>query len=229
MNIFTSTFSRPDLVQLLADALRATVREDYQFIVHVHAGGLIRPWRNVDSVIHGQRDGYWAFNEIRPFLAHHKSVIMHDDLIPVQGWDSTIFPGPHCTRATATTLFFFDVHHTPKRHMLNALRIHDHSMCPQSWSSFCDLAVTCSVESMMDGVFLHMDKSTIAHPTAPANQNKPALVAAIAAHLNIPAPEPLTEAELAIHKGSKTMGIEQDRDSKRVKAFIVPPTSGPGT
>ena len=192
ITVATSTFCRPDLVQLLADALSVTLKEPYEFAVVVQPGGLRREWRNVHRVIDGVMTGYRASNEVihgiqPPF------VYLHDDCIPVLPWTTAIFPHIHSCRREAPTV---EYHARKYAHPLGKIpvsRIRSAEDAPESWGDLRSLASECSVESLSDGVFLHIDKGT----TAPLNDgdSKRQLVEAIAAHLGIPAPEPLTDEE----------------------------------
>lgn len=201
LTIFTSAFARPDYVQLLADSLRATVQERYRFVVIAQPGGLRREWSGVDEVRDGSTVGYAAFADALP-LVSGPSVILHDDCVPVLPWGRESFPSPNCKRLDGTTLRFqssADVQAVP---MMRATRILSPADCPASWPScLCAAAAAARAESLLGGVFLHLDKGTIAAPDCPANETKPRLVEAIAGHLGIAVPEPLTAEERAAHPG----------------------------
>lgn len=201
LTVYTNTFARPDYVQLLAWALRATVREPYRFVVVVQPEGLRREWDAVDEVRDGTILGYAAWREITKMI-DGPSVILHDDCVPVLPWDSSVFPLPHSGRPGGHTIFYHDGPHRPPMPVLYATRIGDAAACPKAWpGDLCEAAAAAHVEAMLDGIFLHLDKGTIAAPDCPANEAKPRLVAAIASHLGFDAPAPLTEAEIAVHPG----------------------------
>jgi hypothetical protein len=64
---------------------------------------------------------------------------------------------------------------------------------------------TLTLESLLSGTFMHIDKGTIFHPDDATNQEKPSLVAAIAEHLECDVPTPLSPDELAAHPGRKIL------------------------
>lgn len=201
LTVYTNTFARPDYVQLLAWALRATLREPYRFVVVVQPGGLRREWDAVAEVRDGAVLGYAAWREITKMI-DGPSVILHDDCVPVLPWDRSVFPLPHCGRPGGHTLFYHDGTYRPPMPAMYATRIGDAAACPQAWPvDVCDAAAAAHAETMLDGIFLHLDKGTIAATDCPANEAKPRLVETIAAHLGIPTPEPLTAAERAVHPG----------------------------
>lgn len=201
LTVYTSTCCRPDYVELLACALSRTVTEPYRFVAVVHPRGLRREWSMVDEVIDGTTEGYRAWHEILPLITG-PSVILHDDCIPVLPWSSASFPGPHVIRFAGETIqYHAGPAATPVR-VLRATRIGTSAACPSRWpAELCEAAVAAKSESMMDGVFLHIDKGTLAHPDCPASAAKPALVAEIAAHLGCEVPSQLTPDELAVHPG----------------------------
>lgn len=203
LNIYTNTFCRPDYVQVLADALAATVQEDYRFKVIVQPGGVRRDWRNVAEVIDGEKTGYRAWKDASRFMeSESRSVLIHDDCIPVLPWDSSIFPGPFCSRRSGSTLQYYVGYMRPAMQTIEAVRIAEAKDCVDRWSGeLCKAAVDAYAESMLDGTFLHIDKGTIGSPSCPANASKPALVEAICDELNIERPTPLTPEELASHPG----------------------------
>ncbi len=130
------------------------------------------------------------------------SVILHDDCLPVLPWDRSVFPLPHSGRPGGHTLFYHDGPYRPPLPALFANRVNDVAACPQAWpAGLCAAAAAARVESMLDGVFLHLDKGTLATPDCPANEAKLGLVETIAAHLCVASPEPLTAAERAMHPG----------------------------
>jgi hypothetical protein len=201
LTVFTSTCCRPDYVQLLASALRATAREPYRFVVVVHPRGLRRDWDGVDEVIDGKAAGYVAWKDIRPMITG-PSVIMHDDCVPVLPWSRGIFPSPHCARIAGHTLYYHAGPPQPAAPAISAVRVADPTDCPSGWSDeLCLAALASHAERMLDGTFLHIDKGTIAKPDCPANAAKPRLVQAICDFLGISLPEPLTAAEAALHPG----------------------------
>jgi len=201
LTVFTSTCCRPDYVQLLSWALRATATEPYRLVVVVHPGGLRRDWDGVDEVIDGKTAGYVAWREARPMITG-PSVIMHDDCVPVLPWGREIFPSPHCARVAGHTLYYHAGPPQTATPAILAARVTDQADCPRGWSSdLCLAAVAAHAEQMLDGAFLHIDKGTIARPDCPANTAKPRLVKAICEFLGISLPEPLTAAEAAFHPG----------------------------
>lgn len=230
LTVYTSTFCRPDYVQLLAWCLRQTLAEPYRFVVVVHPSGLRREWDAVDAVVAGTTAGYQAWSDIIP-MVDGPSVIIHDDCVPVLAWDSTIFPRPHCIRAGGHTLQY---HAGPFRHphpAIRATRITNASACGHWSECLCSSAVNASAESMLDGTFVHIDKGTIANPQSPANEAKPNLVQAIAEFVGTDVPQPLTAEELAAHPGRtwskpglgdmvktglSAIGITEERVSKAI-------------
>ena len=207
LTIFTSAFARPDYVQLLADALRATLAGPYRFVVIVQPGGLRRAWGGVDEVRDGTTVGYGAFADALPLVAG-PSVILHDDCVPVLPWGGDVFPAPNCKRLDGTTLRLQSEAAAQPAPIIRAARVLAAGDCPAAWpAGLCEAAAAGAVESMLGGVFLHLDKGTIAAPDCPANEAKPRLVEAIAAHLGIPVPEPLTAAERAMHPGRRFPAI----------------------
>lgn len=203
LTVYTSTFCRPDLVQLLADSLRATLREDYRFVVVVHPGGLRREWRGVDEVRSGSAAGYGAILEAVG-MVDGPSVILHDDCVPVLPWDAESFGSSFCSRRIGHTLQYREGPRAYGPCMIDVARISDPADCPAGWPErLRDAAAAGFVESLLGGVFLHLDKGTIAAPDCPANAAKPLVIEAIAEHLGIDAPEPLTPAERAIHPGGR--------------------------
>lgn len=213
LTVYTSTCCRPDLVQLLADALVVTLQEPYEFVVHVHRGGISRPWRNVARVIRSEASGYNAWLDLRDDAAGRDSVWLHDDLVPVSPWSRAVFPLDHVERPGGHTIQFHAGGWGPPMPIMGATRIECPEQCPDYWEPFRDLAGECRVESLAGGVFLHLDKGTLAHPSSPASARKRELVEAIAAHLGIDAPEPLTADELEAHPGQRDhaagQGVEQ--------------------
>lgn len=209
LNIYTNTFCRPDYVQLLADALAATTQEEYRFSVIVQPGGLRREWRNVAEVLDGERTGYRAWRDAEKFIGEgSRTVLIHDDCVPVLPWDSSVFPGPFCSRRGGATLQYYDGHLRPPVQAFAATRHSDSSLCEKAWSSeLCKAATDAYAESMLEGRFIHIDKGTIGSPSCPANASKPALVAAICDELNIEAPSPLTPDELASHPGRNIASV----------------------
>lgn len=203
LNIYTNTFCRPDYVQLLADALTLTVQEEYRFSVIVQPGGLRREWRNVAEVIDGTMTGYAAWRDTAKFMNDEtRTVILHDDCVPVLPWDASIFPAPACTRRGGSTVQFYFGPARQAYPAIVATRVMEASRCADRWSGeLCKAAADAYAESMLDGTFLHIDKGTIGSPSCGANQHKPALVEAICNELGIEKPADLTPEELAIHPG----------------------------
>lgn len=203
LTVYTSTCCRPDYVQLLACAMRRTLTEPYRFVVVVHPGGLRRAWDGVDEVLEGTTAGYQAWQDIIP-MVDGPSVILHDDCVPVLPWSSASFPGPHVIRFAGHTVQFHADRFVPPAPLLRAARINESGACSPDWpTALCQAAAAAHAESIMSGVFLHIDKGTIVHPSAPANAAKPALVRAIAEHLGCEVPQPLTKDELAVHPGKQ--------------------------
>lgn len=201
LTVYTSTCCRPDYVQLLACALRRTLAEPYKFVVVVHPGGLRRAWDDVDEVLEGTSAGYQAWQDIIPMVAG-PSVILHDDCVPVLPWSSKSFPGPHVMRFAGHTLQYHADTFRPPAPVMRASRVTSCDACPGEWpKALCEAAATAHAESLLGGVFLHVDKGTIVHPAAAANSGKPALLEAIATHLGCEVPQPLTAEELAAHPG----------------------------
>lgn len=201
LTVYTSTFARPDYVGLLACALQKTLTEPYRFVVVVHPGGLRRPWEGVDNVVEGKAFGYNAWQELLPMM-HGPSVILHDDCIPVLPWSSSSFCADNCCRFAGHTLQYHRAGYRRPVPCLLPERLSDALRCPDGWpQSLCAAAVTAKAESLLGGVFLHIDKGTIIHPTAAVNEAKPALVQEIADHLCCKAPPGLTAEELLAHPG----------------------------
>lgn len=208
LTVYTSTCCRPDYVQLLACALARTLTEPYRLVVVVHPGGLRRQWTGVDLVIDGVSSGYKAWQDIIP-MVEGQSVILHDDCVPVLPWSSASFPGPHVMRFAGYTVQYHADRFVPPAPVLKATRISTCDACPPGWpSALCESAAAAKTESLLDGVFLHLDKGTIVHPGAGANADKPALVEAIAAHLHCDVPLPLAADELAAHPGREMPAIK---------------------
>jgi hypothetical protein len=203
LTVYTSTCCRPDYVQLLACALSRTVTEPYRFVVVLHPGGIARDWDSVDEVIAGQTSGYMAWQEVLPMI-DGPSVILHDDCVPVLPWSSQSFIGPHVIRFAGHTIQYHAGPASKPAPVLMARRVTHPSQCPPEWpEEVCRRAAAARAEYLLDGVFLHIDKGTIVHPDAEPNEGKPALVAAIAAHLGCDVPSPLTHDELAAHPGRR--------------------------
>lgn len=202
LTVYTSAFARPDYVQLIADAIAVTCREPYRFVVVLQPGGLRREWSGVHEVRDGARLGPGAFREIHPMI-DGPSVIMHDDLVPVLPWDSSSFPAPHCSRKQiGTTLYYHAGAVQPALQSIPVTRVSEEQDCPPSWSEpLCAAAAAANVESLADGVWLHLDKGTVASPLSPASAEKPRLVEEVCRFLGIGVPAPLTPTELAAHPG----------------------------
>lgn len=201
LTVYTSTFCRPDYVSLLACALQKTLAEPYRFVVVVHPGGLRRPWEGVDEVVAGTTSGYNAWKELLPMM-QGPSVILHDDCIPVLPWSLSSFCAENCSRFAGHTLQYHKAGYRRPVPCLLPERISSATSCPAGWpESLCVAAVNAKVESLLNGAFLHVDKGTIVHPMAVANEAKPALVNAIAEHLGCEVPAALTADELRVHPG----------------------------
>ncbi len=207
LTVYTSTFCRPDYVQLLACALKKTLTEPYRFVAVVHPGGLRRAWVGVDEVLDGRAAGYNAWQDIIPMIGG-PSVILHDDCIPVLPWSSASFPSAHVMRFAGHTVQYHAEAFKPPAPILHATRVSDCESCPQHWpADLCEAAAAANAESLVDGTFLHIDKGTIAHPDAAVNAAKPDLVKAIASHLGCGVPKPLTAQESAAHPGRRPTGL----------------------
>lgn len=201
LTVYTSTFCRPDYVQLLADSLVATCQQDYRFVVFVQPGGLRRNWGNVHAVVEGTTAGYGAWRDIVPAMGSGESLILHDDCVPVLPFTAEMFAADHMVRPGGTTLQFHRGGNGPPRAAVDVFRVRPGQECPAGWGAFCEQAGTCQVESMCGGTFLHIDKGTIFSPAAAVNAGKRALVEQIAAALGFSAPDELTADELAQHPG----------------------------
>jgi hypothetical protein len=209
LTVYTSACCRPDYVQLLACALARTLTEPYRFVVVVHPGGLRRAWTGVDQVVDGTSAGYQAWQDIIPMVAG-PSVILHDDCVPVMPWSSASFPGPHVMRFAGQTVQYHADTFVPPAPILKATRLSTCDACPTQWpEALCEAAAKANAESLLGGVFLHIDKGTIGHPSCPANASKPALVAAIADYLGCDVPAALTPTELEAHPGRRIPGRRQ--------------------
>jgi hypothetical protein len=201
LTIFSVTFARPDYIQLLADALKATLRERYRFVVVVQPNGVRREWSGVDSVVDGKTPGYMAWYDLRATI-DGPSVIVRDDCVPVLPWDRSVFAGAHCGRLARQTLFYHEDTYVPHSTRLPARLVLDPEDCPAAWSGgLCSAAAIAGVEEILGGVFLHLGKGTIASPDCPANAMKPRVVEEVCRTLGIQVPEPLTKAERAAHPG----------------------------
>lgn len=201
LTVYTSTCCRPDYVQLLAWALKKTLREPYRFVVVVHPGGMRRTWEGVDEILEGQASGYLAWREILT-LASPPFVIIHDDCIPVAPWTSADFRGTNVIRRAGHTIQFHRSEARPPAPVIEAVRLLSPEQCPAGWpDGLRRAAAAANAESVMGGIFLHLDKGTIFHPKSYVNPHKPELVEAVAKHLGISSPAPLTAKELASHPG----------------------------
>lgn len=235
LTIFTSTFCRPDYVQLLAYCLNKTVDETYKFVVYVQPNGLSRNWKYVDDIIYQKNSGYYAWQEI--LLPLSPSVILHDDCVPVLKWSSKLFTNNYCCRMGGSTLqYYIDNKSKHTLPTLIATRINQKKLCSCNWSDeLCDAAVDNNIESLLDGTFLHIDKGTIGLPNLGANKYKSNLITAICKFLDIPQPEPLSKEELAIHPGVEIKLKDRPVDiTKKPQPILELPistkaSSGPGT
>jgi len=231
LTVYTSTFCRPDYVDLLSQALRITLQEPYRFVVFVHPGGLVRRWAGVDEVVQGSQSGFSAIFEILDAISG-PSVVLHDDMIPVLPWSQASFPLPHACRFGGHTLHYHADGFARPVPLLMAKRVWYESDCEDAWPpELRKAAAAARVETMLDGVFLHIDKGTTFHPESPVVAEKPALVVAICKHLGCEIPAPLTDAELAIHPGRRGGVPVASPPAARKSArpnIKETPTSGPG-
>lgn len=203
LTVWTTTWSRPDMVQLLADALRATAPQPYTFRVVVQPGGLRREWRNVDDVIEGPKATTAAWIYTARMAGDGEHLHLHEDCIPMRAWSLPMLP---CARTVGggvigSTLVAWRGPWQPFRATLPAPRARAGTM-PAWWpADVRELAERGQCEVLLGGDFLHLDKSTIHHPASPYNAAKPAIVEAVCRHLVIDQPEPLTADELAAQRG----------------------------
>lgn len=220
LTVFTSTFCRPDLVDFASRAIKATARFPVRFVACVHAGGIEREWSGVDEVVRTDSRGYDAWKN---YAADLPWLFMHDDCIPMTRWDESIFPASYCTRNDAGNTLVYCKELTPllsPAPVIESSRIRAESDAPESWGKVRSLAALCGVESLVSGAFLHLDKSTIAHPDSPANAHKRELIEAIAAHIGIFPPSHLTPEELSVHSGRKDWpAVLSSRQNKRPDFF----------
>ena len=225
LTVYTSTFCRPDYVQLLAFALQRTLTEPYRFVVYVHPEGLVRDWHGVDEIVFGKEEGYGAFSEILESMSG-PSVVMHDDMIPVLPWSQASFPHTDVIRFGGHTLRYHANGLSDPVPMLRATRAWQPSDCPPEWPQYLrDAAGAARAEIMLGGIFLHIDKGTLYHPSSLLNAAKPALVSAICAHLQCELPDPLTDDELAVHPGIRG-GVPVDGPPKP-KRLVMTKEAGP--
>ena len=203
LTVYIGTFCRPDLVDLVSRAAKATCQEECRVIVQLQPGALTRGWPAVDGIIHAS-SRRWPWMEID--RAGHASVFLDDDCVPLLPWSSASFPAPHSRRKDGgTTIVFSDgtaSHYLPKP-KIDVARIGGGFPCPASWGDICTPSERLLVESLLGGVFLHLDKSSAAHPNSPLNQGKREIVELIAKRLGFPAPDKLSEKELAFQPGGK--------------------------
>ena len=206
LTVWTSTYCRPDLVQLLAWALQATCNIDYQFYVVVHPGGLRREWDAVHNIINGTMVGPHAWLEAASMSkAGSVNLLLHDDCVPLRKW--TLPPLP-CGRrigpvGVGSTLVAWRGRLPQFNGTIEAPRADDHTT-PNWWPDDLRQAATeAQCEVLLNGEFLHLDRSTLNHPTAPYNIHKSRVVEAACRFLRIEIPMSLTTEELAIHPGWK--------------------------
>lgn len=211
LNIYTSTFCRPDYVQLLADAIAVTAREDYRFVVVVQPDGLRREWRNVHEVVDGRTRGYGSWRDATAMIGlGSRGLVIHDDCVPVLPWSSEMFGDQSVTRRGGHTIHYYHDGYRMPSPQIAATRVRETTDCADRWSGeLCKAASDAYAEAMMDGTFLHIDKGTIGSLSCGANEHKPALVEAICNELGIERPEDLTRAEMASHPGKNIRSPRQ--------------------
>lgn len=203
LTIWTTTWSRPDCVQLLASALKATASVPYRFIVVVQPGGLRRQWVDVHDVIDGKRQDAMSWIDTVRLSDDGDQMHLHDDCIPMRAWTLPHLP---CARNVGSniigsTLIAWHGKWRPFQATLPAPRATADTM-PGWWpDDVRSLAQQCQSEVLLGGDFLHIDKSTYHHPRSAYNVHKRALMEAVARHLGIDAPEPLTDEELQFQRG----------------------------
>lgn len=221
LTVFTSTFCRPDLVDLVSKAVKKTASEPVRFVAHIQKDGLEREWAAVDDVIRTEASGYMAWKSATPPAPW---LFMHDDCVPVLPWSQASFPVPYCTRNDGGTTLVYRSDSGRLRlaaPLLAAGRVCDVGDCPPAWGELKEIAASCCVESLLGGTFLHIDKSTIAHPGSPANSGKRQLVEAISGFLGITPPAPLTSDELARHPGRTDWPRAMEGDLRRSPSVIA--------
>lgn len=213
LTIYTSTWSRPDMVQLLASALRATTPVDYKFVVVVQPGGLRRAWQDVHEVVEGTVAGVQAWTSVVKMAAHGSTnVYLHDDCLPMRLWSLPPLPAGRCVGGPVlgSTWMAWEGRFRPFQARLRAPRATGETM-PAWWpEDVRSLSEQGQCEVLLGGDFLHLDKSTLHHPTlSPYSAAKRPLVEAICRHLAIPCPAPLTDDELAFQRGWRPANEEQ--------------------
>lgn len=199
LTIHTSTCCRPDLVQLLADALAVTAPRPYRFIVQVHAGGLRREWSNVSEVVESTQANMAAIQEITDIRGGGLHMLVHDDCLPMRTW--SIVPGMR-REDDGLTLVTWEDRWRPANVPVDVRRGAADWWPPE----VRELAEACRVESLLCGDWLHLDKSTLWHPDAAVNRGKDDLLASYCKHLGIRPHVPLTAHEAAAHPGARHGG-----------------------
>lgn len=203
LNIWTTTWSRPDLVQLLADAVRATAAAPYTLRVVVQPGGLQRNWRHVDEVIVGPKADSAAWLHTVRMAGDGDHLHLHDDCVPLNAWTLPAMPFGRSVGggAVGSTIIGWNGRWRNIRGNIPAPRARPDTM-PDWWpETLRTLAEQGQCEVLLGGDFLHLDKGTCHHPASPYNSKKPAIIKAICQHLGIETPEPLTAAELSFQQG----------------------------
>lgn len=214
------------MVQLLADALRATAPGPYTFRVVVQPGGLRRAWRNVDEVIDGPKATPAAWLYTAQMAGDGEHLYLHDDCIPMRSWTLPALP---CARSIGggimgSTIIAWEGQWRPFVAKLAAPRTKPDT-APKWWPEAVRcLAERCQSEVLLNGDFLHLDKSTIHHPSSPYNEDKPALVGEVCRHLVIDRPEPLNAEELAFQRGARPDAVMPlpDEDGGVARKFDIP-------
>jgi hypothetical protein len=181
-------------VQVLADALAVTAPQPYRFVVHVHAGGLKRQWSNVSEVVESPTQNMAVTQQVVG-IRGGKHLLLHDDCFPMRPWQ--FVPGMRRTDG-GMTLITWEGRWQPATVPVDVRR-----GAADSWPQpIRALADKCHVESLQDGKWLHLDKSTLWHPQAAPNRRKDALIAAYCDYMGIQPHVPLTPAEAAAHPGA---------------------------
>jgi len=205
LTIYTTTWGRPDLVQLLASALAVTAPQGYRLVVVVQPGGLRRQWQNVHEIVEGQVVGVQAWAEaVRRAGVDSTNLYLHDDCIPMRPFVLPPLPAARVVGyvGIGSTFIAWPGLFKPFIPRIQAPRATAKTM-PQWWpEDVRQLAEQGQCEVLLGGEFLHLDKSTMHHPTlSPYNAAKRPLVEAICRHLGIDCPEPLSADELAFQTG----------------------------
>jgi hypothetical protein len=210
LTVYTSTFCRPDLVQLLASALNAVAPRPYEFVVVVQRGGLRREWQHVSRVVQDDHAGTQAWIQACRLAGDGSTnLYLHDDCIPLRTWT---LPGTPCARSIGpagmgSTLIGWQGRFAMFRGTIPAPRACADTV-PGWWpDDIIAGALEGQCEVLLAGDFLHLDKSTLVHPDAPVNRGKWELVESMCSFLGIEVPRPLTAEELAFHPGWRPSGL----------------------